>query len=161
MSLINDALKRAKQAQQKKNPPGAPPPLRPFKPARKKCDLFLPVLILLLIVTAFFFIGLAIATHKVKNIVAASETATNQAVEIVAAPKTPAQVIGPAAIAAQAPKPTTIQGIAYDPVRPWAIVSGKTVYVGDVVDGMRVLAITRDAVTLAGNGQTNTFVVGQ
>jgi hypothetical protein len=132
-------------------------------PRRKNRDtnLFLPVLSILLIVAAFFFFGLAMAKRKVSGIVASPEAVTNPPVEIVASPKTPAQSIGSAAFVAASPKPAKIQGIAYDPVRSWAIISGKTVYVGDVVDGMRVLAITRDAVTLAGNGQTNTFVVGQ
>jgi hypothetical protein len=126
-------------------------------------NLFLPVLIVLLVVTAFFFFGLAMARRKVSNIVGAAESDTNPPGENVAAAHlAKTQLVGPGAIAAPAPKPVKkIQGIAYDPVHPWAIISGKTVYIGDMVDGMRVTAIARDSVTLVGNGQTNTFVVGQ
>jgi hypothetical protein len=135
------------------------------KTGSKKQDLnlILPGLIILLMVAAFFFFGLAMAKHKVNNIVGLAEADTNQPGENAAGPVRPpkAEVIGPAAIAVQAPRRARIQGIAYDPVHPWAIISGKTAYVGDVVDGMRVAVIARDSVTLVGNGQTNTFVVGQ
>jgi hypothetical protein len=40
-------------------------------------------------------------------------------------------------------------------VHPYAIVGGKTVFVGDAVDGQRVTAISPDTLTLVGNGQTN------
>jgi hypothetical protein len=79
-------------------------------------------------------------------------------------------VIGPAAIASGNPDvtpvkppkpPLVIQGIVNDPVRPWAIISGRTLYVGDSVRGLRVTAITRNSVTLVGDGETNRLVVGQ
>jgi hypothetical protein len=55
------------------------------------------------------------------------------------------------------PKPVLpkLQGIFYRPDRPEAIIDGKTVLVGDRVGEFRVLAISRDDVTLAGAGQTN------
>ena len=58
-------------------------------------------------------------------------------------------------------KPTRVQGIVYDPVNPWAIISGKTVHVGDNVEGMLVTAISRDSITIAGNGQTKQLHVGE
>ena len=72
MSLINDALKRAKAAQRKNIPSGVTP-MRPIESTRKERDfnVFLPVLIILLIVTAIFCIGLALAKHTVKQIVTA------------------------------------------------------------------------------------------
>jgi hypothetical protein len=177
MSLINDALKRAKEAQKKDAPFVAAPttvrptPMRPMKVRRQRRDWgwILPVAIALLILTAFFFIGLAMAKRTVKTIVATPEISTTQQVETVAAAPVPnappPEVIVPAAAINTAntepPAPPRIQGIAYDPVHPWAIVSGKTVYVGDLVNGMRVMAISRHSITLAGNGQTNRFIVGQ
>jgi hypothetical protein len=182
MSLINDALKRAKEAQ-RPPPQSGVPPMRPVEIKRKEQDfsVALPVLIIFLIVTAFFFIGLAMAKkhtviHREEKIVAAPAIASTH--EVVAAvapvanpplsgspamnpPASPAEGISPAAIKVEAPKPIRIQGIAYDPVFSWAIVNGKTVYAGDFVDGMRVTAISRNSITLVGNGQTNTLGVGQ
>jgi hypothetical protein len=165
MSLINDALKRAKAAQQKNIPSGVTP-MRPIESTRKERDfnLFVPVMIILLIVTAIFCVGLALAKHTARQIVIAPAISTPPQVEAVAAPAAPApppDVIGPGAINTDAPKPTRIQGIVSDPVHPWAIISGKTVYVGDLVEGMRVTAISRNAITLVGNGRTNRLVVGQ
>jgi hypothetical protein len=167
MSLINDALKRAKDAQRKNTPPSGVSPMRPIEVKREERDLswILPVVIILLILTAIFFIGLAMARHTFKKIVAAPEISTTQQVEAVAAPvpnpPAPPAVIGPAAISTDVPAQTRVQGIFNDPVHPWAIVSGKTVYVGDFVNGLRVTAISRNSITLTGNGQTNTLIVGQ
>jgi len=41
-----------------------------------------------------------------------------------------------------------LQGIFFDPTRPWAIVSGKTVYAGDRVGNFRVKEISKNTVTL-------------
>ena len=68
---------------------------------------------------------------------------------------------GPGDINTDVSKPTMVQGIVYDPAHPWAIVNGKTVYVGDSVEGMRVTAISRNSITLVGNGRTNRLIVGQ
>ena len=54
-----------------------------------------------------------------------------------------------------------VQGVGYDPVHPWAIVSGRTVYIGDQVKGVFVMAITRNSVTFGSHGQTNLLFVGQ
>lgn len=187
MSLINDALKRAKEAQRKDSPGYIVSPMRPNAPApapartplprRKQRNLswFMPVVIVLLVVVAVFFMVIAVAKHTVKNIVAAPEISAPQQVETVAtpapappapvaaaAPEPPAEVIGPAAISTDVPKPVIIlQGVVNDPKHPWAIVNGKTVYLGDNVEGMRVTAISRSSITLVGNGQTNIVYVGQ
>jgi hypothetical protein len=163
MSKINDALKRAKNAQQKNTPYSGVTPMRPIEEKKEERDYswILPVVVILLIVVAVFFIALSLAKHTANSIVAAPEIPSTQQVETVVAPSPPPAVIGPAAINTSTPVPTRIQGIAYDPVHPWAIISGKTVYVGDSVDGMRVLAIAKNSVTLAGDGQTNKLYVGQ
>jgi hypothetical protein len=165
MSLINDALKRAKEAQRKNTPPGAAP-LRPIEAREEERDYrwILPVIVILLIVVAVFFIALSAAKHTVKNIVAAPDISPAQTVEPArtsAPPMPPPGVIGPGAIINDTPKPARVQGIFYDSAHPWAIVSGKTVYVGDSVDGMRVADISRNSITLIGNGLTNKLLVGQ
>ena len=170
MSLINDALKRAKEAQ-RKNVSSGVTPMRPIEVRRRERDfsVFLPVLIILLLVAAVFFIGLALASRKEKMIVVGPAISVTQTVGTVAGPAinppadvspAPPPVIGSAAINTNAPRQTRIQGIVYDPVHPWAIINGKTVYVGDFVDGRRVTAISHSTITLAGNGRTNTFNVG-
>jgi hypothetical protein len=61
MSLINDALKRAQVAQQKNSPPVAPPlPPIEAKP-RGGTGWLLPLLAILFLAAACFFIGMAFA----------------------------------------------------------------------------------------------------
>ena len=75
------------------------------------------------------------------------------------APAAPAKVAAPAATPPAVPKPPAtpppppppepkLQGIFFDPSRPWAIVSGKTVYAGDRVGDFRVKEISKNTVTL-------------
>jgi hypothetical protein len=147
MSLINDALKRARE--QQKNPPPSVPPLRPFEP-RKSGDApqwILPSVIIFLIVAACFLIGLALAKRTVTQIERAPEAvSTTQAVEAVSAPviREPSNA-EPEIPAAPVLK---VQGIVYDPVHPWAIINGKTVFVGDHLDSFRVKTINKNTVTL-------------
>jgi hypothetical protein len=176
MSLINDALKRAKEAQRNDIPSGVSP-MRPVEANRRERDfhLVLPVVIVFLVVTAFILIGLAMIRHAVKittnktavipaivpkqEIAAAALLVTNPPAPASSAP--PAEVVRPVVTNLPAPRPLRIQGIAYDAAHPSAIIGGKAVYVGDWVDGMCVTAISPNSVTLAGNGQTNTLTVGQ
>jgi hypothetical protein len=186
MSLINDALKRAQESQRKDSPAYIVSPMRPNAPApapmsrRKQRNLswFMPVVIVLLVLVAAFFMAMAMAKRTVKTIVVAPAISPPQPVETVAAPapdppapaaaataasEPPPGVIGPAAIiVANVPKPVIIlQGVVNDPKHPWAIVNGKTVYLGDNVEGMRVTVISRSSITLTSNGQTNIVYVGQ
>jgi hypothetical protein len=162
MSLINDALKRARDLHRKDPPPGSPP-LTPFE-ARKREDgpgWILPVVIIVLIVAALFFVAFALIQRGVKKIVNVPEISETQEVETAAA-SPPPPVIGPAAITNDvSPVSPHVQGIAYGSAHPWAIIDGRTVFIGDRVGGMRVKAISRSSVSLVGNGQTNTLVVGQ
>lgn len=173
MSLINDALKRAKNAQQKDAAPSSVTPLRPVEPRREERNfsLFLPVLIILLVITAVFFISLSLADRTAKRIAAAPAVIVTQEVQAVEAPMPlpdPNVVIGPAAINTNPlpvppppPAPVVVQGIVADPKQSWAIVNGKTVHVGDLVNGMRVTAIARSTITLAGKDGTNTLGLGR
>lgn len=60
----------------------------------------------------------------------------------------------PADPAADAPAPAPsvfrLQGIAWHPTAPLAIVNKRTVGVGDTVDGRRVESVTREGVVLVG-----------
>ena len=77
------------------------------------------------------------------------------------APIAPVAAASTVATNPPAPKPLRLQGIAYDAVHPSAIIGGKAVSVGSLVDGMHVTAISANSVTLAGDGHTKTLVVGE
>lgn len=54
-----------------------------------------------------------------------------------------------------APPPIRLQGIVDDPSRPSAMINGKTLFVGDMLGVMQVVAISPNSATLVGAGQTN------
>jgi hypothetical protein len=172
MSLINDALKRAKQTQS-----APPPPLSPLPPAENKSSggtkWILLLLILLLVIAASFFIGIAMSRHlMMKADFAMSPTEIPMAAP--AATPIPPPNVEPVSNSVPEPKavpvPITpvvppppanmnlpgtnavaafkIQGIVYDLKKPWAIISGKTVFVGDRVNGFQVKTISKNTVTL-------------
>jgi hypothetical protein len=185
MSLINDALKRAKEAQ-RPDKPSSVSSLRTIEtrpPARPFISRMLVVVIFTLLAATFTFVGLSMTGRLGKKNIAAPPVALAQPVQPAVAPVPPvpaAPPVVPVVVAAPA-KPTPapvavvapplpplelpdtlhVQGVAYDPVRPWAIISGRTFYVGDLVKGVRVMAITRDSVTFGSHGQTNLLFVGQ
>jgi hypothetical protein len=174
MSLINDALKRAKQAQQKPPAPSQsappPPPLyRPLQsaPPRGGSAWFLPVVIVLLLAAGILCIGLAFFKRPAeKNSVSPMTTNTVEAAASApsatnAPPETNATPTSNVVAVPQLPPPPKVQGIFFDPTRPWAIVSGKTVYVGDYVRDMRVYAISQNSITLVGDGKTNEMFLGE
>jgi hypothetical protein len=193
MSLINDALKRAKESQRNDKPSGVSP-MRPVETNERERDFnfVLPIMISLLIALALILIGLTLAgrAHKIpaeklvaapvaipKPEAAATVPLVTNAPAPAALPTNPPAVLTPVVAAAaaappvaatnsavaspQPPKPLRLQGIAYDAAHPSAIIGGKAVYVGSLVDGMRITAILPDSVTLAGDGRTKTLVVGQ
>jgi hypothetical protein len=57
------------------------------------------------------------------------------------------------------PSPATpairLQAIVFHPTRPSAMINGKTLFVGDMLGEMRLVAISRESATLVGGGQTN------
>jgi hypothetical protein len=64
----------------------------------------------------------------------------------------------PVAIAeppAPKPAPLKLQAIVYNPVRPSAIINGRTLFVGDKFADFHILAINQESATLVGKGQTN------
>ena len=157
MSQINDALKRAQDIQTK-GIPSSVPPLLPVesKAGQPGANWIWPmVIVLFLLLFAGLFIAISASRHSVT--IAAREPAPVPApvVQAAATPKPPPVAPVTETLAANTPKSVQIQGIVSDPVHPYAIVSGKTVFVGDAVDGQRVTAISPDTLTLVGNGQTN------
>lgn len=158
MSLINDALNRARESQQK-NPPSGAPPLMPVEHRESGLNWILPALVILLIVVACFFIGLSVAKHTVAKFVDAPGTPATQPVETNNAESDSVILLKPTtnadAVISDVVVPIAVQGIMYDPARPSAIVDGKTVYVGDRVQDFRVKKISKSTITLTGPGGTN------
>src|ERR1051326_49343 len=69
----------------------------------------------------------------------------------------------PAATEAPAPKPAPLklQAIVYNPTRPSAMIGGRTLFVGDKLGELRVVAIDQESATLAGAGQTQVLTLPQ
>lgn len=66
------------------------------------------------------------------------------------------------AVQIAAPAPVTrLQAIFFDASRPSAIVNGKTVFVGSRIGDFRVAAITRENVKLVSPSETNSFTLGE
>ena len=163
MSLINDALKRARQAPPRlpQNPfPTLPPAAAP--PASAAAWL-IPAVIIFLVVAAVISIGWAVAHRSVQTPVlpppAAVAPAPAPTGQIVAGPAAVpiAEISPPPAVApSETPPPLNppnapkLQGIFYSPAAPTAIVDGKTVSVGSRCLQYRVTEITKSTVTLTG-----------
>jgi hypothetical protein len=160
MSQINDALKRAKDVQPNDTPSSVPPML-PVEPQARQHGanwIWPAAIILFLLLLAGLFIAISAGSRLGKKAVAEPASAPAVQAAVTPAPKPPAAAPASQSIA---PKPVVIQGIVYDPANPYAIIGGKTVYVGDTVGDFRVTAISPDFVTLVGNGQTKQLRVGQ
>lgn len=145
MSLINDALKKAKQAPPR-NLPNSLPPLQPVADESSFFPAWLvPALIILLIFAAIFFIGWSVAHHAVHSM-AADPSTTTQDVAVVPLPVTTPKVENPVLV-----NPVdlpVLQGIFYSPSAPSAIVDGKTIRPGDKFKQYRVKEIGKFTVTL-------------
>jgi hypothetical protein len=157
MSLINDALRQAKQSQPQ-NPPSTPPPLPPVESASQGGGSWLaPVMIILLLAAAGIFIGLFLSKHAPATgappVAATQQVATATAVlPVVTNPPPDSNTV--AMVPPKPPEPK-LQGILYTVTRPCAIVSGKTVFVGDQMGEFRVTAISKYSVTLQSETETN------
>lgn len=184
MSLINDALKRAQEAQSQTPPAPQPgPPMRPAEPtsyAWHGVGLMLPAALALVAVLALFLVWE----------VSRQRAAQSQEVRAATGPIPPAdaarstQVPSPASEAATRPpalvtpqvvsdNPTNntaitentkppaprLQAVIYTPRNPSAVISGHTVFRGDRLGAFRVTRITADSATLVGEGQTNVLTL--
>jgi hypothetical protein len=168
MSQINDALKRAKQAQRKNVTSASSTafPLRPFesKTGEQGPNWIWPVsIILFFLLFAGVFFAISAGSHTTTQTAAApAATLTHvQTVEVSATNFSKPLPVAKDLAVLKTAKPARIQGIVYDTVNPLAIIGGKTVQVGDAVDGMLVTGISREAITLVGNGQTRQLHVGE
>lgn len=77
------------------------------------------------------------------------------------APVSPAATNEAATAEPAAPKlpPLKLQGVVYSKARPSAVISGKTVFLGDRIREFRVVGIGIDTVTLSGVDRTNVLVL--
>ena len=152
MSLINDALKRAKESQ-RSNPPSGARPLPPVESAaRGGTGWILAVAAVLFLAAVGLFFGPTLFGHKASTAAAAktAETLPSPA-ELVSTPMTHTVPATPATNpppAAPMEEPPKIQGIIFSATRPLAIVDGKTVNVGDRVGDFQVKQILKDSVVL-------------
>ena len=160
MSLINDALKQTKQSQPQ-DPPVNPPTLSPVESAVPGGGSWLtPVMIILLLAAAGIFIGLSLSKHSPPfpstPLMAATTTQRVETAVVVprAVTNPPPDTNAAAAVASRPPEPK-LQGILFAATRPCAIVSGKTVFVGDQINEFRVAAISKHSVTLQSETATN------
>jgi hypothetical protein len=175
MSLVNDALKRAKDAQQK-SPPIAPgPQLLPAGPALANPSSLgmgkaAPVILILIALIGLFLLW---RDHR-KTVEARPQVAkTTEPVIPVPAPKPSIQTVAVSAppVAAQppattpptppAPAPPKLQAIFFVPGHSSAIISGKTVRAGDTVQGFRVAVINQASATLVSATKTNVMTLAQ
>jgi hypothetical protein len=176
MSLINDALRRARE-QQKKSPPKGPAP-SPVPAADTGHHWYFILFIVLLLIVAGILIFLATRSHPGQPASLPSSHTTEASPpptlpasippRAPAAPgiTVPAPVVAAAAVATtSAPPPITVlappagprlQGILYNVAQPTAIISGKTVRVGSTVGGYKVKAIFPTEVDLIGPDQSVT-----
>jgi hypothetical protein len=172
MSLINDALTRAKQV-----PPGQPPPLplRPVEPAQKHANNFgwiigITVGVVVLLGVGALMIGLGLASLKARAAKSPEAVSARPApapapvvvVEATPSPATPVaahsnpETSAAAPVVVPAPAPVMkLQAILFSPARPSAVVNGRTVFVGDQIEGFTVTSITRSTCTLVSKTETN------
>jgi hypothetical protein len=179
MSLINDALKRAKAKQDKESTSAAgplqfrqvDPSAKPAKPLPWTMILIAGagVLIIFVLVKALGGGGDPLKVEA-KGVNATGSATTNDPTPLAASTK---------AVLPPAPKPTTLQprtqdvvaaisapidpgkmaprlqGLFYSRVHPSALINGKTVLVGDKVGEAQVTDIGRSSVTLVTGTHTN------
>jgi len=176
MSLVNDALRRAQDAQKKTQPAAPGPALRPAEPAapeKRGVGILAPVIILIVASVGLILI----LQDRKKNDARRPLVETKTATPAVRAPETKSPVpqvttpaVAPAApVAVVAEKPTPVpvvsapslklQAIFYAPGHSSAIISGKTVHAGDTFKGFKVAAITQSSATLVSATQTNVMTL--
>jgi hypothetical protein len=210
MSLINDALRRAKEAQEQAPLPPLPHlPFRPIEPAQQRArrglGLLLPAalaavaLLALLVVWQWTRLRGAATPTEVNARTARVPQAATPASALAAQPprvqepaSPPSPVSGAAAtVAADAasaptdepladiqeseatnppamaaptpatPAPLRLQAIIFNPRRPSAMISGKTLFIGDKLGDLRVAAISKESAILVGAGKTNVLTLAE
>jgi len=154
MSLINDALKQARNTPPKSMPSTVPPP-QPVVDKEPSHAIWWVIfcIVIALVVGAIFYIGWSTAhktvlTESVAPVDDNSDSETGSLTVPVVTPRpvepTPPPPPPPPQ---QLPK---LQGIFYSPTAPTAILDGKTVHVGSKHGDYLVKAISKYTVTLTG-----------
>jgi hypothetical protein len=59
------------------------------------------------------------------------------------------------------PAPLRLQAIIFNPRRPSAMISGKTLFIGDKLGDLRVAAISKESAILVGAGKTNVLTLAE
>ena len=186
MSLINDALKRARDAQRNDPPSGARslPPVE--SPARGGIGWILAAAVVLILAAAGVFLGLGLFGHKTPPPAIAKTPVISKPLpaETVPGPVSPKVVTvavplpAPKTNALPPPAPNTnppppavaakqwqwpkVQGIIFNVTRPLAIVNGQTVNAGDRVGDVQVKQILKDSVIFQQpDGSQKTLGIGE
>ena len=170
MSLINDALKRARETQ-RNNPPSGAPPLPPVEsPARGSAAWILAAAAILFLAAVGLFLGPAlfghqaapVATTRAPEISAPSPSTPTSAPMAVPVTPPPAAITNPPAAVVAAESFPKVQGIIFNAARPLAIVSGQTVGVGDRVGNYQVKQILKTSVVFQRpDGSQKTLGIGE
>ena len=177
MSLINDALKRARESQ-RNNPPSGAPPLPPVEAsARGGTGWILVAAVVLFLAAICLFIGPVLFGHKVPPTVTAktpgmiapppAESAPSAApaplaVTVTDASPAPAANTNPPPAAVAAEQLPKLQGVIFNAARPVAIVNGKAVNVGDRVGDFQVKQITENSIIIQRpDGSQKTLEIGE
>ena len=186
MSLINDALKRARESQ-RNNPPSGATPLPPVeRPARGGTGWMLGLAAVLFLAAVAMFIGVTIFKHP------APPAATAKAPEASSLPPTPAARAAAALVPVPAPVsnsvpvlapvsnavPTTpdslpqpaapveqwpaVQGVIFNSAHPVGIVNGRMVGIGDTVGSLQVKQILENSIVFQQpDGSRKTVKIGE
>jgi len=169
MSLINDALKRARETQ-RNDPPSGAPPLPPVESrARGGAGWILALAAILFLAAAGLILGPALFGRKSPPAVTAKapEISAPPPAEAALAPATNASTPPPAtntnqppaALVEQLPK---LQGVIFNTANPLAIVNGHTVGVGDRVGDFQVKQILKSSVLIQRpDGSQKTLTIGE
>ena len=204
MSLINDALRRAKEAQgDAPLPTSRDLPFRPIEPAqqrtRRGLGLLLPGALAVVALLSLLFVWqwtqarvgappteVNARTTRVPLTTAPAAALATRPAPVQAPPSPPlpatdaastlkadaasaptddpiddmqeSEATDSSAMTAQTPPkpaPLRLQAIVFNPKRPSAMINGKTLFIGDKLGDLRVVAIDRDSAILAGAGRTN------
>jgi hypothetical protein len=187
MSLINEALKRAKKTQEA-NPPTTPSlEFRPVEPAQgegRRTSLLLVGLSLVIVAIVGMCAALVWFVSQKNGPALRVEASVSQqqlpprtnapqpapkptppvtVVEPASAAPALVEILEPAAAAAEPLKsaPLRLQGIFFNPKNPSAVVNGRTVYLGERVAGFFVLAMSPSSVTFANATVTNVLSLSE
>jgi hypothetical protein len=173
MSKIQEALKRAQDAQQKTPGAASGPelqPLAPLSPSPRGIGMILPMFVVLFVFLSFIFVwqtrqqvSASQPKDKIQPPTAVAALAPKPPVPAthVTQPATntkPAVVVVAAPVLQPVPK---LQAIFFAPGHSTAIIGGKTVRAGDALGNFRIAAITQSSVTVFSYTQTNVLVLKQ